>query len=189
MKVFGEVPDFVKTFGFCSIHILRYLKIGLANPFSGLSGSHPLSATISLSVFLMESLFACEWLISAGLVICGSCPSCPTDFGLLYQLGWMSLKFLFLKYSSLTASYNPCRCSLLRCERLGGFVFKHSSAVPNRSETDVVGEQRLLALMNASASVDLGCSLLSAIGLLGLGLVCWVVVAVLATEKFLLILT
>ena len=166
MKTFGEVPDFVKTFGFCSIHILCYLN-GLANPFSGLSGSHSLSATISLSVFLIEILFACEWLISAGLVICGSCPSCQ-------EKGWkgtpMSLNLLFFKYSFLIASYNPCRCSLLRCERLGGFVFKHSSAVPNRSETDVVGEQRLLALMNASASVDLGCSLLSAIGLLGLGL-------------------
>ena len=52
----------------------------------------------------------------------------------------------------------------------------HSSAVPNRSETDVVGEQRLLALMNASASVADGgtvlsvLSVLSAIGLLGLGL-------------------
>jgi len=87
----------------------------------------------------------------------------------------MSLNLLFLKYSSLTASYNPCRCSLLRVERLGGFVLLHSSAVPNRSETDVIGEQRLLALMNASASavggesllVDLDCSLLSAIGLFG----------------------
>ena len=49
----------------------------------------------------------------------------------------------------------------------------HSSAVPNRSETDVIGEQRLLALMNASASVADGgtvLSVLSAIGLLGLGL-------------------
>ena len=64
----------------------------------------------------------------------------------------MSLNLLFFKYSSLTASYNPCRCSLLRVERLGGFVLLHSSAVPNRSETDVIGEQRLLALMNASAS-------------------------------------
>ena len=45
----------------------------------------------------------------------------------------------------------------------------HSSAVPNRSETDVVGEQRLLALMNASASVA-GGTVLSAIGLLGFGL-------------------
>jgi len=87
----------------------------------------------------------------------------------------MSLNLLFLKYSFLTASYNPCRCSLLRVERLGGFVLLHSSAVPNRSETDVIGEQRLLALMNASASavggesllVDLDCSLLSAIGLFG----------------------
>ena len=87
----------------------------------------------------------------------------------------MSLNLLFLKYSSLTASYNPCRCSLLRVERLGGFVLLHSSAVPNRSETDVIGEQRLLALMNASASGGDGTvlsllSLLSAIGLLGLGL-------------------
>ena len=89
----------------------------------------------------------------------------------------MSLNLLFFKYSFLIASYNPCRCSLLRCERLRGFVLLHSSAVPNRSETDVIGEQRLLALMNASASgggesllVDLGCSLLSAIGLLGLSL-------------------
>jgi len=65
----------MKNLGFRSIHILRYL-FGLANPFSGLSGSHPLSATISLSVFLIEILFACEWLISAELVICGSCPSC-----------------------------------------------------------------------------------------------------------------
>ena len=47
----------------------------------------------------------------------------------------------------------------------------HSSAVPNRSETDVIGEQRLLALMNASASgVGAVLSLLSAIGLLGFGL-------------------
>lgn len=48
----------------------------------------------------------------------------------------------------------------------------HSSAVPNRSETDVIGEQRLLALMNASASGGVGTvlSLLSAIGLLGFGL-------------------
>ena len=44
----------------------------------------------------------------------------------------------------------------------------HSSAVPNRSETDVIGEQRLLALMNASASA-VG-AVLSAIGLLGFGL-------------------
>jgi len=134
----------MKNLGFRSIHILCYLN-GLANPFSGLSGSHPLSATISLSVFLMEILFACEWLISAGLVICGSCPSCQEN-------GWISLNLLFSKYSFLTASYNPCRCSLLRVERLGGFVLLHSSAVPNRSETDVIGEQRLLALMNASAS-------------------------------------
>ena len=133
----------MKTFGFCSIHILCYLN-GLANPFSGLSGSHPLSATISLSVFLIDILFACEWLISAELVICGSCPSCQ-EKGITNNL-------LFLKYSFLTASYNPCRCSLLRVERLGGFVLIHSSAVPNRSETDVIGEQRLLALMNASAS-------------------------------------
>ena len=83
----------------------------------------------------------------------------------------MSLNLLFLKYSFLTASYNPCRCSLLRVERLGGFVLLHSSAVPNRSETDVIGEQRLLALMNASASVGGAVlSLLSAIGLLGFGL-------------------
>ena len=86
----------------------------------------------------------------------------------------MSLNLLFLKYSFLTASYNPCRCSLLRVERLGGFVLLHSSAVPNRSETDVIGEQRLLALMNAFASAvgDGGTvlSLLSAIGLLGFGL-------------------
>ena len=84
----------------------------------------------------------------------------------------MSLNLLFLKYSFLTASYNPCRCSLLRVERLGGFVLLHSSAVPNRSETDVIGEQRLLALMNASASAVGGAvlSLLSAIGLLGFGL-------------------
>ena len=81
----------------------------------------------------------------------------------------MSLNLLFLKYSFLTASYNPCRCSLLRVERLGGFVLLHSSAVPNRSETDVIGEQRLLALMNASASGGDG-AVLSAIGLLGFGL-------------------
>lgn len=150
----------MKNLGFRSIHILCYLKIGLANPFSGLSGSHPLSATISLSVFLMEILFACEWLISAELVICGSCPSCQ-EKGITNNL-------LFLKYSSLTASYNPCRCSLLRVERLGGFVLLHSSAVPNRSETDVIGEQRLLALMNASASgAGGGVAVLSAIGLLG----------------------
>jgi len=157
----------MKVFGFRSIHIPCYLN-GLANPFSGLSGSHPLSATISLSVFLIEILFACEWLISAGLVICGSCPSCQEN-------GWMSLNLLFLKYSSLTASYNPCRCSLLRVERLGGFVLLHSSAVPNRSETDVIGEQRLLALMNASASAVGGESLFfvlfiaRGLGLLGCG--------------------
>ena len=156
----------MKNLGFRSIHIPCYL-FGLANPFSGLSGSHSLSATISLSVFLMEILCCSEWLISAGLIICGSCPSCQ-------EKGWMSLNLLFSKYSFLTASYNPCRCSLLRVERLGGFVLLHSSAVPNRSETDVIGEQRLLALMNASASgggVVLSLlSLLSAIGLLGFGL-------------------
>jgi len=51
----------------------------------------------------------------------------------------------------------------------------HSSAVPNRSETDVIGEQRLLALMNASASAVGGESLFfvlfiaRGLGLLGCG--------------------